>query len=393
MRRRVHILSIILIYSVFFFSKNAEAITYWCVTGQSPGSVTGNVNYGTSVNWANPNRSLLSDDLYSRTSMSTGDISKYLEDKDFHFSIPSDATVTGVAVFIERYADAGSDIHDNSIRLEINGSVVGTDHGTGNARWSSTEGIYQYGGSADTWGLSLTPSDINSSSFGVLTSAYIPSGGSSTVYFANIDNVAVTIYFQTPGTSCGIYNLPVTMAGFNAEVTEDSKVKLNWQTYSEINNDYFTVQRSADGIHYHPIAVVKGKGNSTELNFYETIDNAPLQGISYYRLKQTDYDGKETIEEKIVKVTLSKGRDSPFSIYPNPSDGKSFQYYFSNPASEECRIIVQDFSGKEVYFQKMNPDKDGMETLQFQEQLKPGVYTIFTMGASQTFRERLLIRN
>jgi hypothetical protein len=392
MRRLVHILLCFLTLFAFFPAITVEATTFWCVTGQSPGSVSGNVNYGTSVNWANPNRSIGSDNLYSRNTMSTGDISKYLEDKDFAFSIPSDATVTGIVVFIERYIDAGADIHDYSIRIEINGVAVGTDHGTGHTRWSETESIVQFGASNDTWGLSLTPSDVNSSSFGVLTCCYIPSGGSPTVYSPYVDNVQVQIYFQTPGTSCGVYNLPVTLADFNALVIDDSKVKLTWLTYSEINNDHFTVERSADGLHYVPIAVIKGVGNSTELNSYETIDPYPLNGTSYYRLRQTDYDGKETIEDKIVTVKLMKGRDSPFSIFPNPSDGKSMQYYFPNMPLD-CHIVVQDFSGKEVYFDKMNPGKDGSGALLFREQLKPGVYTVFSIGSTQTYRERLLVRN
>jgi hypothetical protein len=394
MRRQVHISSIIFVLAALFLKTNiAEAQTTWCLTNRSPGSVTGNVSYGSSINWSQPNRSIGSDNLYSKVSLKSGEITKYLEDKTFSFSVPNDAVITGVVVFIERYADASSNIRDYSIRLEINGSVVGTDHGTGNAVWSSTESTIQYGSNTDSWGLTLTPNDVNSSTFGVLTSVYIPSGGPATVYDAYADNVEVLIYFQTPGTNCGIYMLPVTMGDFEAKVIEDSKVKLNWFTYSEINNDHFTIQRSSDGLNFQPIASVKGVGNSTEINYYEAIDNSPPPGTSYYRLKQTDFDGKETIEDKILTVTRIKGRDSPFSIYPNPSDGKSFQYYFSNPASEECRIIVQDFSGKEVYFALMKPDKNGTETLQFAEQLRPGVYTVFGIGPSQTFRERLLVKN
>ena len=135
---------IFLLLLQILFAEKAGA-TYWCLTGRSPGSVTGNVSYGSSINWSQPNRSIGSDDLYSKASVKSGEISKYLEDKDFSFSIPSDATVSGVVVYIERKADAGSDIRDYSIRLEINGSVVGTDHGTGNSVWSSTEGVYQVG--------------------------------------------------------------------------------------------------------------------------------------------------------------------------------------------------------------------------------------------------------
>jgi hypothetical protein len=390
MRLLVHIsMAVFLLFSLV---EKAEATIYWCQTGRSPGAVTGNVSYGSSINWSQPNRSIGSDDLYSRVSLSTGNISKYLEDKTFSFSIPTDATVTGIAVFIERFKDAASDIHDNSIRLEINGSVVGTDHGTGYTLWSNTESIITYGGPADNWGLALTPADVNSSTFGVLTSVYIPSGGSATVYDAYIDNVEVLIYFQMPTATCGPYNLPVELAGFKAKVTEDSKVSLNWMTYSEINNDYFTVERSADGIQFEEVSKVKGKGNSTTINNYETIDSKPLPGVSYYRIKQTDFDGTETIEKKVVSVNL-KGRDSPFSIYPNPSDGASFQYSCPAPAGEEFQIVVQDYSGKQVLNEKRSSTGTGTETLLLNDRLKPGVYTVYNIGGSQSFRERLLVKN
>jgi hypothetical protein len=391
MRPLVHKISILILLAVFLSGK-ASADIWWCETGRTPGSVSGNVSYGTSINWSQPNRSIGSDNLYSNASFATGDITKYLLDKEFSFNVPASANITGITVYIERYKQAeAANIRDYSIRLQMNGVTVGTEHAT-DAAWSATEGIVVFGGSSDSWGLTLTAADVNSSTFGVLTSAYIPAGGSSTVYDAYVDNVEVVINFQMTTNTCGPYNLPVDLGDFKAKVIEDSKVQLNWITYSEINNDYFTVERSEDGLNFEPVLKVSGIGNSTELNSYEAIDTKPLPGISYYRLKQTDYDGKETIEDKILTVRL-RGRDSPFTVYPNPSDGFSFRYSCPVEPGEDFWIVVKDHSGKEVISERRSSTGLDSETLVFNERLKPGVYTIFNIGASQSYRDRLLVKN
>jgi hypothetical protein len=85
--------------------------------------------------------------------------------------------------------------------------------------------------------------------------------------------------------------LPVTLSYFRASLNEDKDVMLNWETVLEIDNSHFEVQRSTDGINFIKTAEVEGKGNSTSLINYNYVDyNAP-QGITYYRLKQVDYDG------------------------------------------------------------------------------------------------------
>jgi hypothetical protein len=391
MRPFAYILILACLLAVFSAEKSVAQI-YWCQTGRSPGSVTGNVSYGTSINWATPNRSIGSDDLYSRVQIQSGDITKYLEDKTFSFSIPSDAIVTGIQVYIERYKQAAADIRDYSIRLEINGSIVGSDHGTGNTLWSNTESVVVYGSPNDLWGLSLTPADVNSSTFGVLTSVYIPSGGSPTIYDAYIDNVEVLISFHMSYNSCGVYNLPVELGDFKGKVTDEEKVQLNWMTYSEVNNDFFTVERSADGMNYEEVTRVKGKGNSTSINNYQWMDEKPLPGLSYYRLKQTDFDGTEKTEGRIVTVNV-KGEGSPFSVYPNPSDGLSFQYSTPAEAGEEFRIIVQDYSGHQVVNEIMSSKGTGTEKLIFNDRLKPGVYTVYNISSTQSYRDKLLVKN
>lgn len=97
--------------------------------------------------------------------------------------------------------------------------------------------------------------------------------------------------------------LPTELISFKA-IAQKSAVKLDWQTASEIDHDYFTVERSFDGIHFSPFTRVEGAGNSNLTINYSVNDYDYVNGINYYRLIQTDYNGEETIS-RIESVDMS----------------------------------------------------------------------------------------
>jgi hypothetical protein len=108
--------------------------------------------------------------------------------------------------------------------------------------------------------------------------------------------------------------LPVTLLHFNAEEATSGTVKLTWGTAMESNNDHFTMERSTDGIHYNIISTIPGKGDFNEPVDYSFIDHAPEQGSNFYRLSQTDRDGKE----KILGVKTVSLQDIGLRVGPNP---------------------------------------------------------------------------
>lgn len=113
--------------------------------------------------------------------------------------------------------------------------------------------------------------------------------------------------------------LPIELMFFRASVLGEDRVKLAWQTASETNNDYFSVERSKDGIDWDLISLVEGAGNSEMLLDYELIDDSPEFGLSYYRLKQTDYNGQFSYSE-IAHVNLQLPAGAHIILFPNPSD-------------------------------------------------------------------------
>jgi hypothetical protein len=87
---------------------------------------------------------------------------------------------------------------------------------------------------------------------------------------------------------CG--TLPIELISYSPEVKPD-RINLNWTTGSEINNDYFTIERSRDLYGWEVMGFVEGAGNSSVPIDYSFSDLNPLDGLAYYRLKQTDFDG------------------------------------------------------------------------------------------------------
>jgi hypothetical protein len=112
--------------------------------------------------------------------------------------------------------------------------------------------------------------------------------------------------------------LPVSMLDFYAYRNEEN-VDLKWITATEINNNYFTVERSDDCIQFVPVGIVKGAGNSDTIRHYSFTDANPLKGRGYYRIRQTDYDGKSETSG-IVSVMFEDELHTQIEIFPNPAN-------------------------------------------------------------------------
>lgn len=144
--------------------------------------------------------------------------------------------------------------------------------------------------------------------------------------------------------------LPVELISFEAKPS-GSQVNVLWKTASEKNNDFFIVERSADGITFEAILVVDSKapnGNSLSLLEYNTKDTEPLNGQSYYRLKQTDFDGTSKYSN-IVSVNFKKGSEVVFTVYPNPNRGEFTVDFNGIENNHEVIIELVDINGKVIY--------------------------------------------
>ena len=150
----------------------------------------------------------------------------------------------------------------------------------------------------------------------------------------------------------GSFVLPVVLSSFTAALNSEKVVQLNWSTASEKDNDYFTIERSADGFNFTELMKVKGAGNSNKMLSYAKTDIHPLVGNSYYRLKQTDYNGKsETF--RTVSIRTKATEVSGIKVFPNPFNG-TFSAEFESPSEGNMKAQLFSPSGLLMHSETIN---------------------------------------
>ncbi|MBL0309811.1 MAG: T9SS type A sorting domain-containing protein [Bacteroidetes bacterium] len=147
--------------------------------------------------------------------------------------------------------------------------------------------------------------------------------------------------------------LPVELLEFTAWA-EGEVVRLKWMTAIEINNDYFTVERSRDGVNFSDLFMVDGAGNSTAVLTYRETDKQPLSGVSYYRLRQTDFDGTTT-HSQIVAVSFNSSYSQSFNAFVG--ENQNFNVSFQTNVNERLSLSVFDVAGRKVISQDANATK------------------------------------
>ncbi|MBL0071963.1 MAG: T9SS type A sorting domain-containing protein [Bacteroidetes bacterium] len=175
--------------------------------------------------------------------------------------------------------------------------------------------------------------------------------------------------------------LPVSLLYFEAKKTDFKSVICSWVTASETGNNYFEVERSRDGIYFSSIGIVAGAGNSSLQLTYTFTDLNPLKGISYYRLKQTDFNGAFQYSEWSV---ISFDALYTLAVYPNPSKGNfTIQLPYENSNSGAI-IQITNASGMVVYREQVSSDLNMINLTN--KEIANGIYTV-TAIYSQEFHQ------
>lgn len=164
--------------------------------------------------------------------------------------------------------------------------------------------------------------------------------------------------------------LPVELVELTINHGQNDQVILKWVTASELNNDFFMVQRSQDGVNYHDLAFIPGQGTTSSITYYEYLDGQPDPGHNYYRLAQYDYDGE-------VNFTHGIHLYMPFGIevYPNPVSSTA---KISIDSYGPVYVQVQDLSSK-VYYRKITQQSQGLISIEVDFDslnLSKGIYLI-----------------
>ncbi|UII33315.1 T9SS type A sorting domain-containing protein [Fulvivirga ulvae] len=179
--------------------------------------------------------------------------------------------------------------------------------------------------------------------------------------------------------------LPVSLLSFDARVINHS-VELVWSTASEENNDYFTIEKSHNGIDYEEVATIGGAGSHTGVLNYSYSDNAPIRGRSYYRLSQTDFDGTTAYFDVVtVDYTTIKG----LSVYPNPVNvSNMLTIQTGADADEDIEIAIYSNAGQLVKSEVVS----GNGAVTIQNDLKAGFYMLQVKSGQVIISTRLVVQ-
>ena len=179
--------------------------------------------------------------------------------------------------------------------------------------------------------------------------------------------------------------LPIELTHFDAGCQNDNP-ELSWSTASEINNDYFTIERSTDAINFEPVGTINGHGNSnTTLNYMWTDDN-PFSGTTYYRLKQTDFNG--AFEYHGVR-SVSCEQTSEISIYPNPFQ-KSFTVQLSENTTYPITVEVIDYLGRTIHTKVI---ESTTSEIVLDDNISKGTYFVRVFNETTHIIERIVKMN
>ncbi|MEL6650834.1 MAG: T9SS type A sorting domain-containing protein [Bacteroidota bacterium] len=124
--------------------------------------------------------------------------------------------------------------------------------------------------------------------------------------------------FPSTSVDLSAATFPVEWLDFTAEKTEGGAVRLNWTTGSEINNDYFSVQKRLEEGEFETIDQVSGAGYSDQPLYYEYVDEGEMGSVVAYRLQQVDFDGTSDFSD-IVEVHFDELGTARYAVYPNPA--------------------------------------------------------------------------
>jgi hypothetical protein len=181
--------------------------------------------------------------------------------------------------------------------------------------------------------------------------------------------------------------LPVDLIQFEVSQKKEKEVNVFWQTASETNNDFFTVERSGGDNEFESLANISSKASNSKIRQnYSFIDKCPLPGISYYRLQQTDIDGNTKYSNIVSLKTLTPEINCDVLVYPNPSFSKVSVNY-SGDVKDIVSVSVCNIYGEMIYESPLfQPELDF-------ENIKSGFYILrIILKSNKSIEKRFLIK-
>jgi hypothetical protein len=199
----------------------------------------------------------------------------------------------------------------------------------------------------------------------------------------------VTGYSTVWTMASALTPLPITLVTFVARPS-NGVVNLEWETASEFNNHFFEVERSRDGESFSVVARIDGAGTSTSHRKYRAIDTYPFSGLSYYRLRQQDFDGKFTYSNVVRVQTASS---FTLLVHPNPSDGNEFSINWRDGTpGNRVGVRLWTQAGAKAFDGVVVLDENRESTISFPDRLAVGLYVVELATDEGVQRLKIVIR-
>ena len=180
------------------------------------------------------------------------------------------------------------------------------------------------------------------------------------------------------------------LLSFEAEPIR-GQVELNWSTADELIEETFVVERSQDGTLYEVVGSITANGSLGEVADYELSDRTPLNGTTYYRLKQTLTDGNFRYSASVKVQSAALGQ--ALTLFPNPSTNLQVQVQSQGfAANETITISVKSLLGQDVIEIEVQADRAGYLRHQLLHTLNAGTYVLLVNGNSQRVSSLLEVR-
>ena len=216
-------------------------------------------------------------------------------------------------------------------------------------------------------------------------------GGSATANgTGNILSGTFTVfntYFALGNPPGGTNALPVTLTNFRAALS-NKKVYASWITEAEVNCGLFTVERSTDNVNYQLVKSIEGAGNSTTVRHYSVTDHNPARGVSYYRLRQTDYDGTTTT---FPPTSVNNNSMGVFDVYPTVNTGNEIHLRYADDDLSAYAITVTDAQGVVIPFIKNNAEGGLDISIDENYRRKGSIYFVTAVNGTDVLRNKFII--
>lgn len=226
---------------------------------------------------------------------------------------------------------------------------------------------------------------VNGNMTGGTGSSLTNNGGATTNVYGNLTG------FTLSGNLSGINtNLPIVLTYFTVSANQDC-VTIHWQTASEENNNYFTIERSVNAVDFDSILTINGAGNSTATLNYSANDYYPVEGTAYYRLKQTDFDGKYSSSD-IISVQYARNHSFELSILdisPMPYNNENLTLYMKGIIEgEQMTITIMAVNGQLVYNEKTIASS---QEISIQPKLAKGFYILLVNLGNSIITKKMIV--